>query len=124
MTPAGPAFLRWLPVALLVAAIFLLSSVPSRELPEFGSWDAIAKKGAHAFGYALLAAATWRGLGWNRKLWWLALVLAAAYAVTDEFHQRFTPGRRSSVVDVGIDSLGAAVAIGFCALVRKKSRLE
>ncbi len=114
------ALLRWLPVVLLAAAIFLLSSVPSRELPRFGSWDVMVKKGAHAFGYALLAAAIWRGLGWNRKAWWLAIVIAAAYAATDELHQRWTPGRHSRVVDVGIDSLGASVAIALCWLARKK----
>ena len=114
------ALSRWLPVVLVAAVIFLLSSVPSRDLPTLGSWDTLAKKGAHALGYALLAAAVWRGLGWKRRLWWLALVLAAAYAATDEIHQRLTPGRHSSAVDVGIDSLGASIAIAICWLVRRK----
>jgi VanZ family protein len=113
---------RWAPVALLAAAIFLLSSVPSVELPRFGSWDTFAKKGAHALGYGLLAAALWRGFGWSGKKWWLAFGLAAAYAITDELHQRTTPGRHSSVVDVCIDSAAAAVAIAACALARRKRR--
>ncbi len=121
MTTPVQGVLRWVPVALLAAAVFLFSSLPSQDLPTFGSWDTLAKKGAHALGYGLLAAAVWRGFGWNRRLWWLALVLAAAYAGTDELHQRFTPGRHSSVLDVGIDSLGAAVAIAFCALVKRKA---
>ncbi len=124
MTVATQGVLRWLPVAILAATIFFVSSLPSRELPTLGSWDALAKKGAHGLGYGLLAAAVWRGLGWDRKLWWLALVVAAAYACTDELHQRFTPGRHSSVVDVGIDSFGAAVAVALCALARRKNRTE
>jgi len=113
---------RWLPVALLAAAIFLLSSVPSKELPRFGSWDTLVKKGAHACGYGLLAAALWRGFGWDRKKWWLAFALAAAYAVTDELHQRITPGRHSSAVDVGIDSIAAAAAIAICAIARARRK--
>ena len=35
------------------------------------------------------------------------MVLTAAYAATDEFHQSFTSGRHSSPVDVAIDTVGA-----------------
>jgi VanZ family protein len=47
----------------------------------------------------------------------LALALAAAYAVTDELHQGFVPGRHPSVVDVVIDAIGAAIAVSIVALV-------
>ena len=35
------------------------------------------------------------------------------YAVTDEYHQMFIPGRGSSVSDVLIDFGGALVGLGF-----------
>ena len=123
MSGSTKLILRWCPALLMAAAIFFFSSLPSRELPSFGTWDILAKKGAHALGYGLLAASVWGGASWNKKLWWLALVVASAYAGTDEFHQSFTEGRHPSVMDVGIDTAGAAIAIGFCALVRKKSKL-
>lgn len=121
---AGPTrlILRWGPALIMAAAIFFFSSLPSRELPSFGTWDVLAKKGAHALGYGLLAASVWRGVSWNKKLWWLAFVVAAAYACTDELHQSFTAGRHPSIMDVGIDSAGAALGTAFCALVRKKSK--
>lgn len=37
----------------------------------------------------------------------MAVTLAAAYAVTDEAHQYFVPGRTAALGDVGIDVLGA-----------------
>ena len=111
-------FLPWAPAIVMAAAVFFFSSLPSRELPSFGSWDVLAKKGAHALEYGLLAASLWRGLSWKKRLWWLALLAASAYGGTDELHQFFTPGRHPSLVDVGIDTAGAAVAIAVCALIR------
>jgi len=38
------------------------------------------------------------------RLW--AIIWTVLYAVSDEFHQYFTPGRTGSCIDVLIDSLG------------------
>lgn len=38
----------------------------------------------------------------------LAWFLAVLYALTDEFHQSFVLGRHASLVDVGVDAVGAA----------------
>ena len=99
-----------------MAVIFIFSSLPSAELPDFDWADWIVKKGGHALGYGLLAFAYLRGInGENshvppRQLLgaWLMAVL---YSVTDEFHQSFTPGRHPTVADVMIDAIGAAVAL-------------
>lgn len=92
--------------------IFLISARTPSELPHFDWADRIVKKGGHAIGYALLAAAYWRALGFREKRWWLAWCFAVLYAVTDEFHQSFVPGRYPSVWDVLLfDNLGALVSI-------------
>ena len=63
-------------------------------------------------GYGLLALAFGYGLGWRGKRWWLLpWLLMVLYASSDEFHQRFVAGRHSTIVDVGIDSLGAGLAL-------------
>ena len=105
-------FLRtWGPSLLVMAAIFCFSSIPSTEMPNFGLGDFLVKKGGHAAGYALLALANLRAVGWNRKRWWLAWLLAVLYAATDELHQSFVPGRNAALTDVGIDAFGAATGL-------------
>ncbi len=104
---------RWGPAFLMMALIFLASGTSGPDIPSFGAWDLIVKKGGHMTGYALLAAAYLHGLTGNRgagrgtAIW--AILMATLYAVTDEFHQSFTPGRNPSPVDVGIDTIGAAI---------------
>jgi len=105
---------RWLPALIMMVLIFLLSSLPASALPYFGRWDVLVKKASHALGYAMLALAYHGAL--PRSLapgyrWLTALFMAALFALSDEFHQSFVDGRTSSLRDVAIDSLGAAVAL-------------
>jgi VanZ family protein len=46
------------------------------------------------------------------KVAWMSLVVTILYAISDEFHQTFIPGREGKISDVGIDSLGAILALG------------
>jgi VanZ family protein len=104
--------LRWLPALFTMLIIFLVSAQPSSNLPSFNWADNLVKKGGHMIGYALLAIGYWRGLGFTPKKWPLAWLLAVLYAVTDEFHQSFVPGRFASLWDVLIfDNLGALVPL-------------
>ena len=41
----------------------------------------------------------------------LAFALGTLYAVTDELHQMFVPGRMGRPLDVAIDALGVACGI-------------
>jgi VanZ family protein len=105
-------FLRWWPAIFIMLAIFIASATPSNDIPNYGLWDTLVKKGGHMFGYGLLAGAYWYGLGFDREKGWLAWVLAVLYAATDEFHQSFTPGRHPSPLDVLLfDGGGAALAL-------------
>ena len=51
-----------------------------------------------------------------------ALVVCAAYAASDEFHQCFSDGRGPSPVDVVIDTAGASIALGLRAAARRIGR--
>jgi VanZ family protein len=105
-------FLRWLPAVAIMAAIFIFSATPGDELPDYGFWDTLVKKGGHVTGYALLALAYMYGMNFDRKKEWLAWLFALLYAASDEFHQSFTPGRHPSPMDVIIfDNLGAVLAV-------------
>jgi VanZ family protein len=105
----------WLPVALWCGLIFTLSSIPHLTT-GWGGWDLLLRKCAHMVEYAILFLLTNRALGgttaWpSKKCLLTALVFAVAYAASDEFHQSFVPGRGPSVMDVGIDSIGALAAL-------------
>jgi VanZ family protein len=104
--------LRWLPALLMMFIIFLFSAQPSSDLPNFNWADRLVKKGGHMVGYALLAISYWRGLQFKPERWWLAWCLVILYAVTDEFHQSFVPGRFPSIWDVLVyDNLGALISL-------------
>ena len=106
------SILRWLPALAVMVVIFGFSSITSKEMPSFGVVDLIVKKGGHMIGYGLLALADWYGLRFDKRRWWLALLLAVLYAISDEFHQSFVPGRHPSWVDVFLfDGGGAALAL-------------
>jgi hypothetical protein len=115
------ALLPWFPAVLMMITIFGFSSIPSSEMPNFGSGDLFVKKGGHVLGYGLLALAYWFGLRFNKRRWWLALLFALFYAASDEFHQSFVPGRHPSWVDaLVIDGSGAAIALGLAYWTRVK----
>ena len=60
----------------------------------------------------MLALSYWHAFRWEGKKRRLAWLLAVLYAVTDEIHQTFTPGRHPSIWDVVIfDNLGAMIAL-------------
>ena len=72
------------------------------------------RKAAHMSEYAVLALLIFQALtAFDRKKnrGCMALGITAAYAVTDEFHQLFVPGRAGRVTDVLIDSAGAFLAL-------------
>lgn len=87
------------------------------------------RKCAHAFLYCSLGisvAASCRASGWRIYGFWAGLI-CFLYAVSDELHQMFVPGRGPLVSDVVLDTVAAAVGIGvFWLLVRfwgsKKTR--
>src|SRR5438128_2008353 len=49
------------------------------------------------------------------------LLLAIAYALTDEFHQSFVPSRTASIYDSLIDSVGALIGLTIIWLRLRKS---
>jgi VanZ like protein len=115
-------FRRWWPSLLVMAIIFAASGTPGPDLPTFGLFDLFVKKGGHMLGYALLAVAYSYGLSHSKitslRILLLAVVMAGLYAVSDEFHQSFTPGRTPLISDVGIDTLGAALGAGTWVWIR------
>lgn len=72
----------------------------------------LVRKGAHFTEYAVLAmlvANALRTCSLSHSQWWfIPIALCALYAVTDEIHQYFVPGRACRFLDMCIDTAGAA----------------
>ena len=115
--------LKWLPALVVMGVIFWFSARPSDELPNFDWADRLVKKSGHMVGYAVLAISYSHALGRQTYRNGLAWILALLYAITDEVHQSFVPGRNPSVWDVLIfDNVGAVLGIWLDNKIRKQKR--
>ncbi len=117
--PSAPRLLpRWSAWVFLfgwMGLIFLLSNQPSLPQAPDIRVDIILKKLAHAAAYALLFLLWARALNSipsfsSKWVLVLALGLTICYAISDEWHQTFVPGRHGQPADVLIDSAGALLA--------------
>ena len=77
----------------------------------------IVRKLAHVIEYCILTLLLYRSLAGEQSLRWrlhlafLSAGIASLYALSDEFHQLFVPGRGASLLDCGIDLAGAVFAM-------------
>lgn len=95
-------------------AIFYLSSFSELELKgELAPLDFIARKLAHMAEYALLTALLFWPLSYEKlkSPHLVSVAVAFIYAVTDEVHQAFVPGRSARIFDIGVDTLGIIIAV-------------
>lgn len=141
--------LAWTAVILWMAVIFHLSHQPAtvsntlstgitevivktvekvipRASIDVQSFNNVVRKNAHFIAYLVLGvlvlnALRRTGVKGSRSLV-LALGICVLYAVSDEVHQLFVPGRGGQVHDVLIDSAGASVGIGLYLLVSRVVR--
>lgn len=98
---------RWLPVFLWALVIFALSSIEQVTVSQFFIWDFIAKKTAHVTEYTIFYLLLFRA---TKKNFLLSHVLTILYAISDEIHQSFVPGRTAAWYDLGFDLTGANIA--------------
>lgn len=77
----------------------------------------LVRKYAHFTSYLILGILVMNAfrksevMGFNAFLF--SLIFCGLYAVSDEVHQLFVPGRGAQVTDVMIDSAGSFVGIGM-----------
>ncbi|MBK8871752.1 MAG: VanZ family protein [Elusimicrobia bacterium] len=110
----------WAPVVVWAGLIFIASSIPDhRPAGSTGLPELMSRKLAHLVEYGVLAyfvARALTGMGWAiRRVWAVGLLACVLYAISDEVHQSFVPGRFGKVRDVALDSLGAALVISLYA---------
>ena len=120
----------WGPPVAIMAIIFWLSGRPAGEIKPVS--DALSGwldgwlrrvpwlpaiewlKVGHVIGYGLLGICLYRAM-WRVSRYPLAasLLIVLAYAISDELHQQFVPGRSGSWQDVLLDVAAAALFIAL-----------
>lgn len=139
-------FKVWIPVILWMVVIFSFSAQPASEssqlsgrftqiilnmlemtpIPQMIGRDLMhvfIRKTAHFSIYAVLGILTLKAIGEKtRQAWQYAWIICVLYAVSDEFHQVFVPGRSAQGKDVIIDSIGALVGICLVVFIRKRGK--
>ncbi len=112
-SPAVAFIKYWLPVTIYAILIFYISSKPGDQIPSvFPLQDILAHIIEYTFFALLLNRAmkySYAGLPYRGRIFWVCLI-AVIYALSDEFHQSFVPGRDASLFDLAWDSMGIAIA--------------
>ena len=112
------------PAILWIVAIFIQSSIPNLSVPDLGFKT--QDKLAHLIEFGILAILLRRFFIFNsrinlQKKWYLlTLIVGCCYAVFDEIHQAFVPGRSADVYDVLVDIIGVVIVINFYRLLDNK----
>ncbi|PPK46967.1 VanZ family protein [Clostridium algidicarnis] len=74
----------------------------------------IVRKSAHFTEYFILFILTYNVMKYyfeKGRLFFISYIITVAYAMTDEFHQLFVPGRAGALKDVLVDSTGGLFAL-------------
>lgn len=109
-----------------MAMLFGFSSLSTLPTPP----GQISYYEVHVAAYAILGLLTSRALakGRLRNITWRvvcgAIAISSLYGVTDEYHQRFVPGREFDLIDMFADAIGSVVgafAVGAWGIIRRRS---
>ena len=82
----------------------------------------VVRKGAHFSAYAVLGGlcfvecSYFKGVNFKNRFI-TAFLVSVLYAISDEIHQAFIPGRASSIIDVVIDTLGVICGITIIIII-------
>jgi VanZ family protein len=99
----------WLITLIYMGLIYFLSSLSGDRLPGLPHGS---DKILHTCVYAVLSFLYFHSLsssGIKRHCFLIALLLTSIYAVSDEFHQYYVPGRSASIGDLIADFIGALI---------------
>lgn len=109
------SFSGWLSARILTAIIGFLHLRVSAQ--TFATLHFLFRKLAHLTEYAVFALFVYHSLQEEHRAEWrtrtalVSILVAGAYALLDEFHQSFVPGRTPALADCGLDTLGATLAM-------------
>ena len=111
----------WIPVYLYLVLFFYLSSQPAIPASSFLAQKFfISSYLQHVLIYTGLALMVYRAANYSKNSSnFLVIFSTTLYGITDEIHQYFVPGRTFEFFDVGMDFLGAILALIIICLYRR-----
>lgn len=77
------------------------------------------RKSAHVFLYFILSILVSNALKYKDKWIIYTTIICLMYAISDEIHQYFVPGRGPHIIDVLIDSIGVLLGIKLYSILIK-----
>ncbi|RMF04443.1 MAG: VanZ family protein [Bacteroidetes bacterium] len=107
---------NWFPTILWMILIFIVSSIPSLKVTNNSVLQNLINNLGHFTEYAVLTLLTRRSLklqGTQDHLSFRSFSFSFLYALSDEFHQHFVPGRTMDPHDLLFDALGSLIALLF-----------
>lgn len=108
------AICRWALLLTWMGVVLTMGSSTALPMQEGEPLRWLLRKGIHVAEYALLGFLFYQiltsdGRRYSPKHALLAALLAVGVGGLDEWRQSFIPGRYGSLLDVGIDALGAGI---------------
>jgi VanZ family protein len=118
-------FVRWkLPAVFWASLILVLTSYPTLDTPDLGfeAQDKLAHFGFYfVLGFLIVRALSENDSARIRTALWRALAIGVLFALFDEAHQLFIPGRSCEFYDASADVIGILLSLlAFLLLHRTK----
>lgn len=110
---------RFLPAIFWMCFIFFLSSRSTAGIGYSSIDRFLILKSFHLIEYAILAMLVYFAIRKTNT----SVYISYLYAVTDEIHQSFVPGRTPKFSDTLIDLLGIFIGLAILFLVKKRKDL-
>lgn len=79
----------------------------------------IIRKTAHFTEYFILGLFVYNMVHTYNKKIYLAIIICVLYAISDEIHQIFVPGRQFKIIDICIDSIASILSISILNIKNK-----
>ena len=99
----------------VISSIFNISNIELLSL--------IIRKLAHFTEYFILGILTCNMVHSYNKKAYISIIICILYAISDEIHQIFVPGRSCQIMDMTIDTLGSLTGIYLLLFIKKKHKI-
>ncbi len=118
-------FMIYIPLVLYWIVLLIATSIPGTSVPSVG----VSDKLAHFTAYTILTVLLTFTISFQNKIKYLkqkafisTLVIVNLYAVLDEIHQHFIPGRSMEFLDLLADFLGSILGVLIVYIIKQNSR--